>query len=332
MGVVDISKIAQGQIWYVSYPGGQAQRLTNDLNDYDICCVSLTTDGKQLAVIENERTPSVWVAPAKDLKHLTQVATGRSDGFSVSWLPGKIVYTNRGGEIWLANEDGGDTHRISPSDHLAGTVEGCGDGKHILYQRVAPEGVSMWRMDADGANPTQLNHDRLDQSVSCSPDGTWATYGSADTGHYRHFRMPVQGGEPVQISFDNETCIGGSAISPNGKEVAYPILEGEGIPKSVGIVRTADGNRLVAKGELPQGMGQARWAPDGKAFDMVLTRNGVSNIFRLPMGAGPDKLKPITDFKEGRIYSFAWSWDGKKIVMGRGPQTRDVVLISNFRQ
>jgi Tol biopolymer transport system component len=79
-------------------------------------------------------------------------------------------------------------------------------------------------------------------------------------------------------------------------------------------------------------MGTARWSPDGKACDMVLTRSGVSNIFRLPIGAELKKLKQITDFKEGRIYNFAWSWDGKKMVLGRGPQTRDVVLISNFRQ
>ncbi|HVP44139.1 MAG TPA: protein kinase [Terriglobales bacterium] len=331
VGANDISKSAQGQILYVSYPGGQAQRLTNDLNDYDICCVSLTADGKQLAVIENERAPSVWVA-AKDLKHVNQVTSGRSDGFSVTWIGGKVAYTDRDGEIWLANEDGSDVHRIAASDLRAGGLAGCGDGKHILYQHVSPSGVSVWRIDADGSNPTPVTHDRLDQSVSCSPDGTWAAYGSADTGHYRHFRIPLQGGEPVQINFDNETLTGGAAISPDGTKIAYPILEGEGIPKTVGVVRSVDGGRLLAKGELPQGMGQGNWAPDGKAFDIVLTRNGVSNIFRRPIGAGPDKLKPITDFKEGRIYSFAWSRDGKKMVLGRGPQTRDVVLINNFRQ
>ena len=332
VGIVDLSKPGQGQIWYVSYPGGQAQRLTNDLNDYDICCVSLTTDGKQLAVIENQRTPSVWVAQAKDLKHPTQVASGRSDGFAVSWIPGKILYTNRAGEIWMAGEDGADPHRVSPADQLAGDIQGCGDGKHIVYQRIAASGVSVWRMDADGSNPTALNHDRLDQAVNCSPDGTWAAYGSADSGHFRLYRLPVQGGEPTQLSFDNETNSGGMAISPDGKDVAYQILEGEGIPKTIGVVRSVEGNRTLVKGELPQGMGSARWAPDGKAFDMVLTRGGVSNIYRLPLGAKLDKLKPITDFREGRIYSFAWSWDGKKMVLGRGPQTRDVVLISNFRQ
>ncbi len=332
VGVVDLTKSAQGQIWYVPYPSGTAQRLTNDLNDYDICCVSLTADGKQLAVLENERTPNVWVGPAKDLNRLTQVTSGRAEGFSVTWLPGKIVYTSRAGEVFVANEDGSDSHRISSPDQLAGAVEGCGDGKHILYMRVAVAGVSLWRMDADGSNPTPLTHDRLDQAMSCSRDGSWATYGSADSGHYKHFRIPVTGGEPSQISFDNETSVTGEAISPDGKAVAYGILEGEGIPKSVGVVRSADGSKLLVKGEMPQGMGTVRWAPDGKGFDIVLTRNGVGNIFRLPLGASLDKLKRITDFKEGRIYSFAWSWDGKKMVLGRGPQTRDVVLISNFRQ
>jgi eukaryotic-like serine/threonine-protein kinase len=331
VGVADISKGPQGQIWYVQYPSGEAQRLTNDLNDYDNCCVSLTSDGKQLAVLENERTPSLWVGTAKDLRRLTQVSSGRSDGFSVGWIPGKILYTDRGGKIWQVNEDGSDPHRISPSEFLAGDVQGCGDGKHILFIRISA-GISLWRMDPDGSNLTPLTHDRLDQSVNCSRDGTWASYSSVDSGRWKVWRIPVQGGEPTQISFDNEVSASGVAISPDGKAVAYPILEGEGIPKTMGVVRTADGNKLVVKSELPQGMGTARWAPDGKAIDMVLTRNGVSNIYRLPLGASPDKLKPITDFKEGRIYSFAWSWDGKKMALGRGPQTRDVVLITNFRQ
>ncbi len=210
----------------------------------------------------------------------------------------------------MAGEGGGDPHRISPADQLAGDIQGCGDGKHIVYQRIAASGVSVWRMDADGSNPTPLTHDRLDQSVNCSPDGTWAAYGSGDSGHFRLYRVPLQGGEPTQLSFDNETNTGGPAISPDGKSVAYSFLEGEGIPKTVGVVRTVEGNKTLVKGELPQGMGTARWAPDDKAFDIVLTRNGVSNIYRLPLGAPLDKLKPITDFKEGRIYSFAWSWDG----------------------
>jgi hypothetical protein len=39
----------------------------------------------------------------------------------------------------------------------------------------------------------------------------------------------------------------------------------------------------------------------------------------------------LTDFKDGRIFNFAWSRDGKQLALARGTVTNDVVLISNFK-
>jgi hypothetical protein len=39
----------------------------------------------------------------------------------------------------------------------------------------------------------------------------------------------------------------------------------------------------------------------------------------------------LTDFKDGRIFDFAFSRDGKQIAFARGTVTQDVVLISNFK-
>jgi len=38
----------------------------------------------------------------------------------------------------------------------------------------------------------------------------------------------------------------------------------------------------------------------------------------------------LTDFKSDRIFSFAWSRDGKQLALARGTLTNDVILISNF--
>ncbi len=45
-----------GQLWYIPFPNGAARRLTNDLSDYQLCCVDLTRDGKTL-VDTQMRTP-----------------------------------------------------------------------------------------------------------------------------------------------------------------------------------------------------------------------------------------------------------------------------------
>jgi len=39
----------------------------------------------------------------------------------------------------------------------------------------------------------------------------------------------------------------------------------------------------------------------------------------------------ITKFATGLIFDFAWSRDGKQLLLTRGNESSDVILISNFR-
>ncbi len=68
------------------------------------------------------------------------------------------------------------------------------------------------------------------------------------------------------------------------------------------------------------------WAPDESGLDYVVTRNGVSNIWRQPLTGGPPAQ--ITHFSAGKIFSFAWSPDGRWLSLGSGANRSDVVLMS----
>jgi len=57
--------------------------------------------------------------------------------------------------------------------------------------------------------------------------------------------------------------------------------------------------------------------------------NGVDNIWSQPVNGG--SRKALTNFKSDRISSFAWSRDGKRLAISRGPVTTDVVLLRDFR-
>jgi len=72
-----------------------------------------------------------------------------------------------------------------------------------------------------------------------------------------------------------------------------------------------------------------RWTPDGSALTYVDESNGADNIWSQPVNGGP--RKPLTNFKSGSILSFAWSYDGKRLAMSRGPVSTDVVLLKDFR-
>ena len=51
------------QIWYVSYPDGAMQRVTNDLEDYD--SVSLAFDTDSIIAVQTDVNASIWVAPKR---------------------------------------------------------------------------------------------------------------------------------------------------------------------------------------------------------------------------------------------------------------------------
>ncbi len=51
--------------------------------------------------------------------------------------------------------------------------------------------------------------------------------------------------------------------------------------------------------------------------------NGADNIWSQPLNGEP--RKPVTNFRSDSIFSFAWSQDGKRLAISRGPVTTDVV-------
>ncbi|HET6647359.1 MAG TPA: protein kinase, partial [Pyrinomonadaceae bacterium] len=66
------------QIWYLSYPEGEARRVTNDLNNYT--GISLTSDSNRLVTVQSETSSNVWILPSGDTNRSTSITTG----------PGKI--------------------------------------------------------------------------------------------------------------------------------------------------------------------------------------------------------------------------------------------------
>jgi len=71
-----------------------------------------------------------------------------------------------------------------------------------------------------------------------------------------------------------------------------------------------------------------RPGPPVDAITFVRTQNGVSNLWSKPIDGGP--AKRLTNFTSLRIWSHAWSRDGKYLVMGRGNYSRDAVMLTDL--
>ena len=140
--------------------------------------------------------------------------------------------------------------------------------------------------------------------------------------------MSVDGADPVKIADTPEDAFG-LKVSPDGTLITFAYQEGSPVPVGkLGIVAATGGAaRFVAP--VPIGGRFLHWSPSGKTIQYRLTRNGASNIWEQPLsGAAP---RQITNFTSGLIFDFAWTLDGKQLLLARGNETSDVILINNFR-
>src|SRR5207245_11352078 len=111
-------------------------------------------------------------------------------------------------------------------------------------------------------------------------------------------------------------------VSPDGNLVAVSYQEGNPVPVGKLGVAQASGGPLRFVGQVPIGAGGLRWAPDSKGLQYTLIRSGATNIWEQPLsGSAPYQ---VTRFTSGRIFAFAWSRDGKQLLLSRGTENSDV--------
>jgi len=72
-------------------------------------------------------------------------------------------------------------------------------------------------------------------------------------------------------------------------------------------------------------MGIIGWMSDGRGMAALDNRNGVPNLWTYPSDGSQGKQ--LTHLPKSEIHGFAWSPDGKRIALSRGPIEQNVVLI-----
>ena len=321
---------AQGQIWKISYPSGEAQRLTNDLTDYSLPWLDSTADGSTVVTVETTVSSDLWNAPGGDSAHATQITSGGPAIIGVSALGAdRILVTNRNRELFTANYDGSSRTLVAGSDRNILFAWACGDGKHIVYAVPRGNASDIWRMDADGSNQLQLTHDKSALIPVCSRDGSTVTFDYED--QLSTWRMGIDGSNPTSLGLHNQTAPV-VFLSKDNKLVLYrvghpdtPQLRDQLLVVPVG------GGPPVFSFDVPLGTAQnfPHWSPDDHGVDMVLVRGGAANIWRQPVPSGA--IKQITNFPGGLIRGFTWSPDGKTLFLARGTQASDIILLKSAK-
>lgn len=321
------------QLWYLSYPGGEARRITNDLSDYR--GVSLSADTGSLLTVQSQTFTSIWQANVKDTGRLAQITSGAGRYVDLSWTPeGTILYGSDASgtaDIWEMNADGSNQRQLTAGAGRNYAPVASPDGRFVLFHSNRSGVWQVWRMNRDGSSPLQLTTGTEGSNwPQVSPDGRWVIYEHIDAGALPAlWRIPIDGGTPVRLT--NKLSVR-AMISPDGKMIAFWEKEAEpNAPWRIGVINFEDG-QPVSSFDIPQsdanGNSNLRWALDGRGVIYIDFRDGVMNLYLQPLAGGaPEQL---TKFTKEQFYSFDLARDGR-LIFTRGLMTNDAVLISDAR-
>jgi serine/threonine protein kinase/Tol biopolymer transport system component len=312
------------QIWFISYPDGQARRITNDPNNY--MGASLSRDSSVLLTLQTDWLSSIWAAPEGDSSRTVPITTGKYEGLAgIAWAKGgKIVYGTRDYDIWVMDEDGSHQRLLTVDEHTNRSPAVSPDGRVIFFDTWGAGRVGVWRMGIDGGDAKQLTVG-YDVSPLCSPDGKWVFYESEVSGRNEIWRVSAEGGAASRWPGN----LSAPAISPDGKWIAGFYRDLPTFPRVLNVVPFEGGEPERTFALPPGSYGRIRWTPDGQALTFSLSQDEVSNIWIQPLAGGP--ARQLTRFEADSIRDFDWTPDNR-LILARGPENQDIVLISSLEQ
>ena len=319
------------QVWFVSLPGGQTRRITNDLNSYDIS-LSATADSNEVMAVAHQQMSNIWVAPAEDLSKAKQVTFGslnRGDGgLGLDWTPDKkIVYASSVAQsrtIWIMDADGQNAKELTPPGNYETTPGVTGDGRFLVFESNRSGASEIWRTNIDGTDPKRLTTCGRNYQPGVSPDGQWVVYRSTCEADPGLWRVSIDGGQPVRLT---EKSGSWPAVSPDSKFVACEYASSLGKEQlAIFPIEGGAAAKLFDVPPLANFRYGVRWTPDGKA---ITYRDWGSGLWRQPLEGGASRR--IEGLPEEKIYSYGWSRDGKTLAFTRGSEIRDIILLSSSR-
>lgn len=334
--------ISPTQLWFISFPSGDARRITNDLNGYGAVSLGVSADGQTIVTVQSKPSYQIWMTSLDGgTSSPVQITHGEIDGVNgMDWTAdGHLGFITQAGdrpELWSIKPEGADARRLIQLKEADGDPSFSPDGKSIFFVSDRSGTPHIWRINADGSDPKQITSgDFADFSPEVSPDGQWVLFRSFRTGKDMLWRVPANGGDAIQV-----TDIGSNsgAYSPDGKLVAiFQLIDGLTPPWRIAIL-PAEGGKPVKLIDLPPDAspfvalawsGGLSWSSDGRSLILKTTQAGVDNLLLQPIDGG--KPQQITKFTSDLISGFAPSRDGKRLAISRGKSSLDVVLIKDFR-
>jgi DNA-binding winged helix-turn-helix (wHTH) protein/Tol biopolymer transport system component len=316
------------QLWHLSYPGGQATRITNDSNLY--LGATITADGETILAQRIMSFNNLWIADTGNLSHPHKITADGVGYDDLVWTPdGRILHSegdNGKSNLWLINTDGTGHRQLTEGPGRNRWPMMSSDGHFIVYSSRRSGQRQIWRMDSDGRNAKQLTDapEGADQP-KITPDNQFVLYRTERPTHgWSLMKIPADGGESMMLAGK----VGDFAISPDGKMVAYESFD-EQKKRYVIVVKSMDGGESIKVLDYPDFpiYHIEQWVKDG----LLCIGNSSLQIMLIPVDGHPPRQ--LTDFKTGeRLFSFAQSTDGRQMVLSFGTSSAETLKITDFKR
>ena len=318
------------QLFYVSVPGGDATRITNDLNSY--IGVSVDRDGRNIVAVQRTDESRVWVGDMGDDKEMEPLTREPLAHAVADWTPdGRIVFDvleNDRQSVWIADADGKNALQLTPQDSDNSSPCVSGDGRYIVFTSRRAGHNQIWRMDIDGSNQVLLaNVSGITQEPQFTADGKtvvfrWYNEGSAPMG-----QVPVDGGPVSGLEYLPPAFTYYWAMSPDGKFVAYTIGGEPGNPVKV-VVRPVDSPAPAAVLNI-RPIWFFKWTRDSENIIYQEAQQGenlATKVFQIDPNVGEPKLMLSTE--PDNILDLSFSRDGSRYAAVRLKVLTNAVMLS----
>jgi serine/threonine protein kinase/Tol biopolymer transport system component len=290
---------------------------------------SLSRNGNTIVSVQAQRSAQLWVAPDGDVQRARSI-TASTSGYKY-------------GLNWTSN------------------------GK-IVYSSMAGSNLSLWAINADGSDQTQLTVNAGDNFTPATlPDGRFIVFASNRTGSLNIWRInAADGSDPKQLTFTDGNSY--PSCSPDGQWVLYdnlsmgnatlwkvPIEGGEPvrlIDKSARMPVASPDSQFIAcsyYGEN-EGRGIAIFPYQGgpmvrlvpiplRDWQRVQWIDGGHALSYIEIANHVSNIwsynlvastsRQVTDFKTDQIFAYAWSPDQKQLACLRGTDMRETMIIDD---
>jgi serine/threonine protein kinase len=318
------------QVAFVSFPDGKFQPVTRDTLNYT--SISLAADGKTLALTALQDHRDLFSTDATNPGSLAQITSGIPvQNFSPA-PDGRVLIESRSGLSW-DDPNSGTPAKVSTGEVYATAGPSvCADGQHAVFaaRSAAANASNIWRMDNAGGGMKKLTSGQQDTLPVCFSAAGLVFYNTGGQQGATLMRVPLDGGEPQVIS--KAVSVSAPAVSPDGKLAAFITFgDTEQLQDLFALASTTPGGPYrTLKPQKPHVHGILLFSPDGRALIYASPTGEGESLWWQPLDDSPGKA--LITLKDQQIFRFAWSLDGKKLLLVVGRLESDVILLRETGQ